>query len=60
MFRHIKHKNKMSDVEHNMCRHTRHKNILNNVEHNMFRHIEQEQNELCRTQYVSSCRTRTK
>jgi hypothetical protein len=50
----------MSDVEHNMFRHARHKNIMNDVEHNMFRHIEQEQNEVCRAQYVWSYRTRTK
>ena len=60
MFRHTKHKNKMSDVEHNMFRHARHKNIMNDVEHNLFRHIEQEQNEVCRAQYVWSYRTRTK
>jgi hypothetical protein len=32
---------------------------MSDVEHNMVRHIEQEQNELCRTQYVSLYRTKT-
>jgi hypothetical protein len=59
MFRNTKHKNIMSYVEHNMVRHSKNKNKLSYVEHNIFRLVEQEQNELCRTQYVSSYRTRT-